>query len=162
MEQWIPLRDYDGYSISDQGRVRNDRRMKVLSTTRSMSGCVFVGLFKNKTQYQRGVAKLVAETFVVNTKGEFFNSVIHLDGDLDNCRANNLAWRPRWFAQKFTRQFKIPLIKIGPIQDLETGAEYSSAWVPVREFGLLYMEVFFSTQNGTRVFPTNQRFSQLM
>lgn len=136
--------------------------MKVLCNARSTSGCVYVGVVRNKTQVQRGVAKLVAETFVPNTKGEFFNTVIHLDGDLNNCRADNLAWRPRWFAQKFTRQFKLALIRVGPIQDLETGLSYPDAWAPVHKFGLLYMEVFLSTQNGTRVFPTNQMFSKLV
>ena len=72
---------------------------------------VFVGLFRDQEQYKRSVALLVAKAFL-KQPSEFFDTPINLNGDrLDN-QVINLMWRPRWFAIKYNRQFREPILSI--------------------------------------------------
>ena len=66
-------------------------------------GVVFVGLF-NRGQHKKGVARLVAQAFI-ERNFPAYNTPINIDGDRWNNSVNNLAWRPRWFAVKYNRQF---------------------------------------------------------
>lgn len=156
MEEWIDLQGYPGYEISDQGRVRNDRRW-VIATSQVGNGRPFVGLMVNGRQVKRGLALLVCETFLDVPRADF-NTAIHLDGDLSNCRVSNLAWRPRWFAIKHTMQFRQNLGEAGPVRNIDTGIVYDTIWDVVFTFGVLYNEVIKSIINKTWVFPIYHRF----
>lgn len=159
MEEWVPLREYPGYSISNYGRVRQDRFDRVLAKGRSQSGATYSRVMVNGVQVTRAVSSLVAAAFVPNPRPEQFTTPIHLDGDLTNCCAENLLWRPRWFAIKFTRQFRLELPNPPQwIRDKETREEYEDPWPPVMSFGLLYMDILLSIHNRTWVFPTMQSF----
>lgn len=158
MEVWADLQSYPGYSVSNIGRIRNDKRDKVLSIVRTESGHGFVGLTYNGSQVKRAVSKLVAEAFVPNSRPRQFTTPIHLDGDVRNCYADNLLWRPRWFAQKFTTQFRLDLPHTHAVRELETRQVFDDLWPPVMTYGLLYMEIISAIHNRTWVFPTQQFF----
>lgn len=162
MERWLPLQEFPGYSASDWGRVRNDRRDSLLTIV-STQGRSFVGLSYNGVQVKRGLSKLICETFVPRPDNEMFTTPIHLDGELKNCQARNLLWRPRWFALKHLRQFSwnIPDSE-WPIREVRTREEYRDCWGPVFQYGLLYNDVFMSVVNRTRVFPTMNIFERIM
>lgn len=156
MEEWLPIEGYPGYEASDQGRVRNSRGW-IINPTRIGDGRPFVALAVNGAQVQRGLALLICQTFLDLPRADF-NTPIHLDGDLTNCRVNNLAWRPRWFALKHTRQFRQNLGDTGPVRNIDTGHVYANTWAVVFTFGVLYNEVVKSIVNKTWVFPIYHRF----
>jgi NUMOD4 motif-containing protein len=157
MEEWIPLKDYPGYSASNQGRIRNDKFGRYLALVRMPTGNWTVRLMLNGMQVTRSVPKIICSTFVLRPRPHF-DTPIHLDGDHSNLNATNLQWRPLWFAQKFNRQFKINQLGGGRIRDKMTGEEYDSPWGPVKRFGLLYSDIYFSTQSNSPVFSAMQFF----
>ena len=159
MEQWVPLLGYPGYSISNLGRVRNDKRERVLTVVKLKTSYSYVGLIKEGVQVNRSVAKLVSETFLPSPSIKTFTTPIHFDGDLANCRADNLAWRPRWFAIKHTGQFRRQLpVYPDPVRELKSGEVFENSWKAVLRYGLLYMDLILSIINKTYVFPTMQSY----
>lgn len=159
MEQWVPLLGYPGYSISNLGRVRNDNRERVLTVVQMPTSYVYVGLIKDGVQVKRSVSKLVSEAFLPKPSIPSFTTPIHFDGDLSNCRVSNLDWRPRWFAIKHTRQFRIKLHEYpDPVRELKTGEIFDNTWKAVLRYGLLYMDLVLSIFNKTYVFPTMQTY----
>ena len=156
MEEWMDLPGYPGYEASDQGRIRNERGW-ILGTTQIEGARPFVALSTNGRQVQRGLALLICQTFLETPRADF-NTPIHLDGDLANCRVSNLAWRPRWFALKHTRQFRLNLGESGAVRNIDTGIVYKTIWDVVFTFGVLYNEVVKSIINKTWVFPIYHRF----
>lgn len=115
MERWapVPLVNYkrrDGswfYEVSDRGRVRHsdfigynkghyDGKVLQLVTGKTVSPSVSLYNVNGIVRRVR-VDRLVAIAFVPNPGGH--NSVIHLDGDLNNCRYDNLSWGSQ-FAEK--------------------------------------------------------------
>lgn len=156
MEQWLPLQEYPGYEISDQGRVCNHRG-NMLAITRPHGARAYVGLMKDGVQVQRSLSLLVAKTFLI-PPNDRHNTPIHFDGDLHNCAAINLAWRPRWFAIRHTAQFRMNLDNPNPVRNIDTGKEYVTIWQVVFEHGVLFNDVVKSIINKTFVFPLMERF----
>jgi hypothetical protein len=112
MEVWRQIYEFPGYSVSNMGRVRNDETGRIMALSRNQYGIVNVGLVLGRKQYKRSVALLVADAFLPTWESEVFTSPIHLNGDRSDCRAENLMWRPRWFAAKYHRQFKTGRIAV--------------------------------------------------
>lgn len=159
-EVWAPLLGYPGYSASTYGRIRNDKRLLVLTTTALQDARPFVKLYVGSERVTRSVSKLVCETFVSPNRD--WDTPIHFNGNLWDCRVDNLDWRPRWFAIKHTQQFrrKLPERK-GKLRELDSGYIYLNAWEPVLRFGLLYMDLMLSIYNKTYVFPSMQKYEWL-
>jgi hypothetical protein len=157
VETWVPLRDFPGYSLSDEGRVRNDRFNK-LRTINHQGGYANVAFFKNGRLSKRTLAYLVAQEFVQRPR-EHFNSLIYLDGDRRNCKASNLAWRPRWFALRHARQFSLTLPDYpDKVRNIDTLQVYDTVWDVVFDKGVIYNDVVLSILNRTYVFPLFQSF----
>jgi hypothetical protein len=158
MEIWLPLLSYPGYSASDQGRVRNDKRDSILAVVRVKGRRSYVGLMSRGTQVKRSLSRLICETFVPNQRKEYFDTPIHVDGDLANCKAVNLQWRPRWFADRYSFQFTQDLGETLPVRNINTGVTYSNVWEVVFAHGVLFNDVVLSIANKTYVFPLMHNF----
>lgn len=158
MEGWLPLQNYPGYSASDQGRIRNDKRSSVLAVVRMQTGHTYVGLMKDGVQVKRSVAKLITEAFLPTPIQAHFTTPIHLDGDLSNCYAENLLLRPKWFAMRYTQQFRRLQPTHDPVRNKTTGEVFRDCWPLVTTYGLLYLDILASIVNSTYVFPTMQTF----
>jgi hypothetical protein len=158
-EEWVKIPDFTDYSISSYGRVRNDNRERMVKPSVTRSGMVKVGLYKAGAQYTRAVRLLVAETFV-GGRSEKFDTPINLDGDQLNCRADNLLWRPRWFAWKYASQFLIieKYVGKGPIIDRKSGVVYEDVVQASITNGLLVRELLMTLVTKTPIFPTWQIF----
>jgi hypothetical protein len=156
-ETWAPLLGYPGYSASTYGRIRNEKRLHVLTPVTLRDSRPFVKLYLEGNQVTRNVSKLVCETFVSPNRG--WDTPIHFDGNLWNCQVENLDWRPRWFAIKHAQQFrrKQPVYK-EPVRELDTGWIFANAWEPVLRYGLLYMDLILAIYNKTYVFPSMQKY----
>lgn len=153
-EFWAPILDFPDYSISSLGRVRNDRRDKIMHPSMTKQGALKVGLVKGGKQYGRSVKVLVAETFVDGATVQF-NTPMILDYDQTNCQADNIVWRPRWFAWKYARQHEDldKYVGRGPLVDRKTGVFYNDIVEAATANGLLFYELHMSVVNKTPVFP---------
>lgn len=160
MERWLEVLDFPGYSVSNQGRVRNDYTGRLLVIFRNQHGVSHVSMNKAGRQYKRGIAKLVAERFLPHTTLDELPTPIHLDGDRSNNDVSNLAWRPKWFADQYTKQWNYHGTRInGPIIDVTTGTRYSNSTEAAKQHGLLERDILESIEDDRKVYPTLQKFA---
>jgi hypothetical protein len=158
-EQWVPLLGYPGYSVSNMGRVRNDNRDKILARIQNQFGYSYVGLSLDKIQVKRSISRLVAESFLPPPPQKTFTTPIHFDGDLTNCCAANMDWRPRWFALKHVAQFKRGFVSSpNEVINLSTEELFKNCWAAVLHYGLLYLDLIRSIVRETPVFPTMHKY----
>lgn len=159
MDEWKPLDGYPGYSINRRGQVRNDELDRIMKVSLNTYGLPFIAMTVDRLQVRRGLARLVAQTFVPkNPMLPYFDTPIQLDGDQTNCNADNILWRPRWFAMRYTRQFKIEQQPHLPVRNLLTGQIENTAWPFVTATGLLYRELIIKAYREEAMFPTRERF----
>jgi hypothetical protein len=94
IESWKHVEGYEGiYSVSNLGRVRNERTGRVLKPgTNPTIGYHYVVLHVNGKRKNHYVHRLVAVAFVANTDPECRMQVDHIDG----VRVHNLASNLRW------------------------------------------------------------------
>jgi hypothetical protein len=103
-EAWKPVPGFDGYEVSDLGRVRSwwwsvghrgmalaDRPQRVLAPS-LRRGYPAVTLSRGGQQYQYLVHRLVLETFTGSPPAGYTAS--HLNGIRTDNRATNLVWEP--------------------------------------------------------------------
>jgi hypothetical protein len=160
-EIWDPIQEFPDYHVSSLGRVQNERTGRDLRLTRNQSGIVMAGLFSRGVQYKRSVAILVAKSFLADPHNEYFDTPIHLDGDRENNSADNLAWRPRWFAYQYHSQFKTQYMNrlYEDIEIVETGEVFANSLELAKGLGLIERDVVLATLNdGISVFPTDYNF----
>jgi len=156
--------DFPGYSVSDEGQVRNDYTDRVLALTVNRGGVVQVGLMRGGKQYKRSVALLVAKAFLDPPVPETFDTPIHLDGDHLNNHIDNLMWRPRWFAIKYQQQhnnYRGRPANSHRLIEINTKTKFKNSWEVATRFGLLENELIMSMVNRTYVWPTYQQFRVL-
>lgn len=104
-KKWIQLSNYPSYEINEEGEVRNIRTKRVLKYgfQNSYDQKPIVTLFSDNGKGKRVfVETLVAENFVTNPNPLQFQYIIHKDGNIQNCRANNL----RWSVSKKTKMYQ--------------------------------------------------------
>jgi len=158
MQEWRAIREFPGYSVSDEGLVRNDDTDRLMARCVNQFDIVHVGLSKLGVQYKRSVPILVANAFIKKPR-ESFTTPINLDGDRWNNRASNILWRPRWFARKYFQQFAFEPAGIRrPIVEVNTGEEFPNSWAAALKYGLLDLEILDAAVNRTYVWPTYQMF----
>lgn len=107
-EEWRPVRGYPGrYEASSHGRVRSlpritsaGRRIKgrTLSSGIGHAGHPIVALAYDGVTRSFQVNRLVADAFLKRPPAYLIAPQIrHRDGDLTNCRAENLQWVPNGY-----------------------------------------------------------------
>jgi len=163
MEIWEEVKEYSSYAVSSWGRVMNVNTGRILSLTQNQHGTVFVGFTVNGLQSKRSVALLVANAFLAYPYHELFTTPIHLNGDRTDNGAENLDWRPLWFAQtyhsQFSREYRHRLHF--PIEVVETGEVYSNSIECAKALGVLEKDLVMAVLNegqGRVVFPTDYTF----
>lgn len=158
-EQWCEILQFPGYLVSNTGQVQNEKTGRMLSSNVNQRGIVNVSLYNRGHEFKRSVAVLVATAFVVTARSASFNTPINLDGDRRNNRADNLLWRPRWYAMEYFKQFHDEPNSIDePVQEYKTGEIFKSSWEAALTFGLLDREVVRSIIRRTYAVPTYQMF----
>jgi NUMOD4 motif len=163
MEEFRVIQGYPNYEITSYGRIFNKRTRREMIFTPNTQGELTVGLVKDGHQMRYSVKCLVARTFVDGNTDEF-NTPIYLDGDMHNLRADNILWRPRWFAWRYKRQFSVspPWYTSMRILDVTTQTEYNNIMEAAIDNGLLCADILKSVYNETIVFPTGQLFMHVM
>lgn len=91
-EIWRVIEENDNYSVSNTGKVKNNKTEKNLKFHISNQGYVRVNLYNNKdkTRKNKSVSRLVAIAFIDNKENK--KEVNHIDGNKLNNNVNNLDW----------------------------------------------------------------------
>lgn len=159
MSDWVMVDGFPDYDVNRLGQVRNGQTARLMTVSLNQFGVARVTLAdETGKQHQRSLALIVAKAFVPRPALELFNTPINLDGDRFNCAAENLVWRPRWFALQYHKQFEYPVVSPYPIRDIKTGDVYHDSREVAMRFGLLEKELVISMANRTYAFPTFQLF----
>jgi hypothetical protein len=161
--EWAKIPMFPNYSVSSEGVVRNEDTDREMVVHRNQRGIAYVSLTKNKVQYKRSLAILVAEAFL--SRPSFaFDTPINLNGDRLDCTADNLMWRPRWFATKYFQQFmygSVGSIQL-PVQIVETEEIFEGgSFHAATTLGLLDREIAISAMTKNYVWPINKHFRVL-
>lgn len=161
-EVWKKIPEFPIYSVSNLGRVWNDRYGRELQTNPNNFGHMRVTLREGGIAHTVSVALLVAEAFV-EPPDELSDHVILLDGDLRNVSAYNLAFRPRWFAWKYARQLRTepyPQYRL-QIYNITLDRWYPSVIDCGMDHGLLFADIWRSAnrRNGG-VYPYGWEFAE--
>ncbi len=160
---WQPIKEFPGYLVSDTGLIYSEKTAQQLSTSQTGSGTVKVNLMKDGHIQTRSVKTLVALEFVpVPTFWTIVpNTPINLDGDPWNNHYLNLAWRPRWFAWKYTRQFNEPTPPEynTRILNKQSGVVYDSVMQAGVDDGVLWEYIYQSLLIDRPVFPTGATYT---
>ena len=93
MANWKNINGFTKYSVSDDGRVRNDKTGKILTPHPDSNGYPSVGLFREGKQFTRRVHRLVAEAFIPNPLN--LHDINHKDGNKQNNHKLNLEYCTR-------------------------------------------------------------------
>ncbi len=166
-EIWEFIKGFSEYQISNIGRVYNDKRGLIMSTSVNNHGHLKISLISDTNERVTcSVAKLVADAFVpIPYAAELsrmdFDQVILLDGNFSNLVSTNLVWRPKWFAWRYTRQLKEQqphYMHNLYIRDVQTGVEYKSIIEVGMAEGLLFQDVWRSTYSADPIFPIHHVF----
>lgn len=155
-ERWATIPEFPSYEISSFGQVYNNRTRQLMRISRNNHGHTKITLTSSDgSRHTRSVALMVAEAFV-RAPNIMCDHLVVLDGDLRNVRADNLAWRPRWFAWKYSHQLKVDQpnhFLTLPVVNLTTHREYENIVQAGVEEGVLFEDIWVSTYSKKQVFP---------
>lgn len=129
IEIWKPIENYPNYDVSNMGRVRNNKTMKVLKPYKTGGNnkserYYYVALYQGTANSRKNfrVHRLVAETFIPNPSNK--REVNHKDGDKFNNVVSNLEWCSR------SENMKHAIRALGAIR--HSGAENGKAKKVIR------------------------------
>lgn len=146
MTQWRPISGFPPYEVSDEGTVRNGDSGHVLGIYDNGGGVKQVVLRRDYKNHARAVHRLVAEAFLDPAPDDCVPMLI--DGDHNNMRPDNLVWKPRWYAVKWTRQRRqVEPRDHRPILHVKTGVVYQNALECARSIGGLEDLVILTAQS---------------
>lgn len=163
-EVWRIIPEFPDYEASNFGQIANREGDYLIRPSTTMQGALKVGLVKNQRQCTRSVKRIIAQLFVPG-QDDIFDTPIQLDCDQTNCRADNLEWRPRWFAWHYHQQYGLleSRFRLGPIVELdESGAviqAYTDLVDAAKTNGLLLDHLWKGVNLREPVFPNNQFFA---
>lgn len=152
-EAWQPIEKFPHYSISSHGRVRNNNTGLVREVSVSDVGFPIITLYSvdHKTRYLRQINKLVAKAFLPQPIEDGMTAVWHIDGDLLNCRADNLRWEFRnrvldWNEQNRVKQARFVTPRV---RNNRTGKVYENAYACAADEGELESTIVWKVEKGS-------------
>lgn len=90
-ELWKDIKGYEGiYQVSNLGRVKRVTTDRVLKGCKNTKGYLKVDLYKNGSQSNKRIHRLVAQAFIPNPDNT--SQVNHIDENKTNNAISNLEW----------------------------------------------------------------------
>lgn len=124
-EIWKLVADYPNYSVSNYGRVRNNKTGYILKPLEVGFGYVVVELCNKNGPKSKKIHRLVAEAFLPNPDKK--PQVNHIDGNKKNNRLDNLEWVTASENMKHSYDSKIRVPhQERPVRIVETGEIFKS------------------------------------
>ena len=159
-EMYKTIPDFPSYEVSNLGNVRNRHTGRHLAQSKTLQGDYKVTLYSEDSDYvaTRAVRVLVAEAFVPEPTPEC-TTVVVLNGNKSDLRAENLVWRPRSIAWNYARQFSMPFSEIDPqyttvpVWDYNSGRRYDSIYDAALESGLLMDTIYRKASMASHLRP---------
>jgi hypothetical protein len=147
-EDWSRIPGFPRYEVSNYGRIFNRvHQMFMKPSAANAQGLLKISLIdENEIRRSCSLHQLVAQAFV-EPPNRRSDHVIHLDGDLSNVAASNLAWRTRRQAFLYSKQMRTPphphwqTLKI---RNVDTGVEYNNVVHCGIVEGLIFHEIMES------------------
>lgn len=88
-ELWKDIKEYEGiYQVSNLGRVKRVETDRVLKGSKNKKGYLRVDLYKNGSQSNKRIHRLVAQAFIPNPENK--SQVNHIDENKTNNVISNL------------------------------------------------------------------------
>lgn len=152
-EVWEICEEHPEFAVSDHGRVEDIEKSRLVPTRINQRGLPMVTLRAGTgRQVTRSVAILVAKVFVYVLEYDWFDSVINLNGDREDCRALNLMWRSRSFALRYHDMFKHAPYRVA-VTIPELGEHYGSLREACTKYGLIEKQTYMNIMHGEPCFP---------
>lgn len=154
-EEWAEIEGFPRYMISTEGRIFNKATNRYLRSSANNYGHPKISLLTDTGRHTRSVAFIVAKAFL-RQPNIMCDRIIYLNGDLTDFRAENLAWRPRWFGWKYSRQLKLEqpaYYRNLSVVNMSTNIRYENIIEAGMSEGLLYEQIWHSTYTQMPVFP---------
>lgn len=167
-EMWRAVGGFDGYYVSNLGRVKRRRNGYeiVLKTSPRPDGYVIVGLARSdrRVREYRYVHRLVADAFVPNPDG--LDEVNHKDENKANNRADNLEWCTHAYNMNYgTCRRRISESMAGQgvvgVTCVETGEEFPSLTGAAASCGSTPPNVCRSIKTGCRAGGFHWRYTEV-
>lgn len=132
-EEWEPIQEFPHYLVSNLGRVKRYDSVSARKISVNDKGFPIITIYAqdSKTRYLRQINKLVAIAFLPPPFDPRFDTAVwHIDGDLLNCKADNLRWDTRhrvvdWNEMHRRRE---PRLKTPRVKNNRTGIIYENAF----------------------------------
>ncbi len=109
-EIWKLIKGFDGYQISNYGRVRNVNTGKILKPQTRPDGYISIYIGKRGSQKNRKLHRIIAEAFIPNPNN--YPEVNHKNEDKSDNRIENLEWCTREYNMSYGKYslYKVPLV----------------------------------------------------
>lgn len=166
-ELWFQIADFPLYEVSNRGEIRRLDNKKPVAITKNQFGALKVNLYLDGISYTKTVRMLVALAFVKGRDSRY-NTAVVIDGDQSNLNADNLMWRPRWFANNYSLQINEEVYRKklrGYIVNINTGDRFSSIAEAAMYDGVLPRDIMHSCvsyelpEDDHPVFPFSYRYA---
>lgn len=144
-----------GYSINQEGWVRNDETDKLLKRSFFENGEPAVSFRISGRLVRKQVTTLMAATWMAPHEYARFDTPMHLDGDRQNCHVDNLMFRPRWFVRRYHREClenQFPQWD-RPFKIVEWDQTFQTPWECARRHGFLQGDIMLAVMNQGFLFP---------
>ncbi len=152
-EIWADIPNFeDLYQVSNFGNIRSKKRRMPVKPTYDGKGYRCAKLSKNGKRHYLLVHRLVALCFIPNPYR--YDIVNHKDGDVTNCRANNLEWCNNSYNVRYRNVVKNSYARTTNKENI-TSVTTSKALILVDDNGIP-VEVFASLADAGRRYEASQ------
>lgn len=130
VEEWKNIKGFNGYQVSNKGRVRSFKRNSLyyLTLHKDKNGYCIAALFKEKKTFYKKVHRLVAEAFLDNYSEDL--QVNHKDENKENNDVSNLEMCTNKYNCNYgSRHTKLAF----PIIQLDLNNNFIKEWISSRE-----------------------------
>lgn len=153
-EEWRRIDEFPHYFISNYGRVKHEGRNSARKITINERGFPVV-LLSSKTspsRYLRQINKLVAQAFLPPPTFEDQTAVWHVDGDVSNCRSDNLRWEMRSRVLEWNEMHRLrePKFRTPPVKNNRTGEVYENAFECAMAEGVLESSIVWRIERQAK------------
>ena len=142
-EEWRTIKEFPIYSVSNLGRVRNDKRNNILIGGVDRDGYRQVTLCYDGKQYNRRICRLVAKEFIDNLYN--YPCVNHIDENKKNDVATNLEWCTVEYNNNYGSKNDSKRKKI---RCVETNKVYDGLRIAEKELGYAHTNLSDAAKTG--------------